>query len=1122
MNHQLQLNLDKILGYDLNIFFPNDIGQIYSLFNKAAMNVATRNLSCDDLRADLNSILSRNILMPHIVTDIQALFDTLCSAVSGIDSNKYFKDPINYNNTEEGKYYTMKQKTCSRKKILAECVFRTEKRNSRLPEYVSGLMCTVNNLQNTMGPEWGYRLYFDDNFLEKNILFKGNFPHPLASSDDSLPEATYGYGMVGGSSSSEQKKPVMGSLIQGMSLKGSNYEYGFEFPLEDLEKWKTIFENIEEGLIFQRLLSQLNAMDNVELFNVKLKPDYLKVNNFPVGLFGTNYRFHASLDKTKDLVYMKDVDFGMTKDLANMWKVFEQSNKSITYYFFPWYKPPTHCLVQYPFSVIAYFWGIKPKKVNPHYTLDSIIEYFIKFNDQNPETFFIRNPSTNFKEKGSYGSDEIILTDYIFSGFKVSDTLPFAQKYDFNTILLFFIIMESVYINGNDSNKKQALEKIINDRLRVIKNTVDNSPQLKKILVDDKKWDFNNSKNFIFGTNENVFSCLLPLFNEIPNIKYTALYYKAYNKVLYNMVQNTDNCHMNFKDTFYSLLVKFIKEDPKSNGMTDEEINDVIFEHTLTNHSGWTYKGWYTVYNNPKYIFNKYYMLKNYLPGFEAKYSNAGMWEFIEHVINECRYQGLLDDTLIEQIDIYFNNDKYPKPTFFQPLWGPGREMIKDFDKCIPVNAPLRGGSSSYGNYGIDSSRTYGIYGYNTYSKFDYMKGDGATIVPLNLTSPRYNVYKDNMKAILTSNTIISKNIAETYGKNIKTNKLPKKASVKFDVETLYNSSIYQSKPTDGEVMQFIKTSTFKPYFHAVLWKLMGHIINVSGDLGNDIHMFDSGNSLAYLERGVGEFPWDDDIDVGFKTDSNYNSFKELLRKLYNSGLVITLYAKENNVNYDNFASGKRWSDYIIHKQINSLSDIDMITPTNIWFLKVSITPKTWMNIKEKLGIPEFKLFFGSSPYEAIPWVDIIPHIPNGDGTYSVKYPRELDINTPLKINNYKERVNGIVITIPDNLQEAILKYKPLDKYHKQDKIYNHINSKSKMLYYNETNDKNAPESRMLQKEVHDYIINHSTNVIKIMDVLSNDDFKTNNVQSGGDEYYKQKYLKYKQKYIELKSKISK
>jgi hypothetical protein len=586
------------------------------------------------------------------------------------------------------------------------------------------------------------------------------------------------------------------------------------------------------------------------------------------------------------------------------------------------------------------------------------------------------------------------------------------------------------------------------------------------------------------------------------------------------MVQNTDNCHMNFKDTFYSLLVKFIKEDPESSGMSDEQINEAIFEHTLTNHSGWTYKGWYTVHNNPAYVFNKYYMLKNYLPGFEAKYSSAGMWQFIEHVINESKNQGLLDSSIMEQIDIYFNNDKYPKPTFFQPLWGPGREMIKDFDKCIPVNAPLKGGSSSYGNYGIDSSRTYGIYGYDTYSKFHYMNGDGSTLVPLNLTSPRYNVYKDNMKAILMNNPIISKDIAGTYGKNIKV--MSKQSPVKVNVETLYDSSIYQQTSTDGEVMQFIKNATFKPYFHAVLWKLMGYIIEAAGDLGKDIHMFDSGNSLAFLERGVGEFPWDDDIDVGFKTDLNYNSFKELLKRLFNTGLVITLYGKEDSVNYDNFESGKKWSNYIIQKQIKSLSDIDMITPTNIWFLKVSITPETWMSIKQKLGIPEFKLFFGSSSYEAIPWVDIQAHIPNSDGIYSVKYPREFGNLTPLEITNKTETINGVNITVPNNLQKAILKYKPIDRYLKQDKIYNHINGASKMLYYNESNMKESPESPIIQRDVQRFVEGHHKNVMSIMNVLSNDDFKTSNVQSGGDEYYKQKYLKYKQKYLELKSIIQK
>jgi len=44
-------------------------------------------------------------------------------------------------------------------------------RNDRLPEYLSGILCTVNNLHSVMGSnEWGYRIYFDVNVLKKICL----------------------------------------------------------------------------------------------------------------------------------------------------------------------------------------------------------------------------------------------------------------------------------------------------------------------------------------------------------------------------------------------------------------------------------------------------------------------------------------------------------------------------------------------------------------------------------------------------------------------------------------------------------------------------------------------------------------------------------------------------------------------------------------------------------------------------------------------------------------------------------------------------------------------------------------------------------------------------------------
>jgi len=84
---------------------------------------------------------------------------------NNINIDVKYIDNTKYDDIEVGEYYKIYKKTSKYKNIIAETIFRTFERNDRLPEYLSGILCTINNFKSIMGEEWGYRIYFDKNIL---------------------------------------------------------------------------------------------------------------------------------------------------------------------------------------------------------------------------------------------------------------------------------------------------------------------------------------------------------------------------------------------------------------------------------------------------------------------------------------------------------------------------------------------------------------------------------------------------------------------------------------------------------------------------------------------------------------------------------------------------------------------------------------------------------------------------------------------------------------------------------------------------------------------------------------------------------------------------------------------
>uniref|UniRef100_A0A6C0ACI6 Uncharacterized protein n=1 Tax=viral metagenome TaxID=1070528 RepID=A0A6C0ACI6_9ZZZZ len=1054
----IQDKLDHLLDPQRNIIFPGDDAEFRGIITKVddlnRDNSMTKEES-NNLTNKLNELLNRNIFMPPDDEELKKLFNDILGNRLNTDIlrkqpikpipqqsesqyelhqlDPFFPDPINYNDKEEGVHYIIKKKRNNKKKIVSGSLFRTFKRNNRLPEYLSGLLCTINNIQNIMGGEWGYRLYFDDQFLKRDQVFK---------------------------------KPIG---------EESSYSYKGEFNDQDINKWMTLFEGRDEGEIFNIFLSQLNNLDYVELFNVKLKTESLKDDNgYPVGLIGTNYRFHASLDQTKDLVYMIDADISLSHEHAKMWKSFENSSKSITYLFIPNYKPPTHALTQYPFSIIAYFWGIKPSKYRVHYSFDDIFTYFLEFND-NETNFLDRTKSSSLKQKGSYGSDEIILTDLIFGGFKNKDLQPLAIKFDFNPLLLFY----SMYVSLMDSDKKENFNKILSDSFIEFQSKIKDEKNIR--------WNVKDLQKFLFGEGDNKFCCLLPLFNSIPNKKSTKYFYMSYISTLYDMVESKVDTEYNFRDSYYLTLIKYMKKY-SDNKMTNEQLNKVLFNHVFSQMDGWSpSQSRIILPNNTDYLFNRYYN-SHPVYGIEGR-AMQEVWGFIISVINKSI--NLCDDNIKKIHLTFFDEYAYPRNFFFEPYWGFATN--KDFEKCV-ANKALNliggyGGYSGYGSVGTNPSINCESPEYN---------------VKIKQMEEVYYIYKNKLQSILMNNNVESKDFASLIPKEEL--KEEEANGIKLDPELQLTNTILlqllneiELKEEEYSLLSKIYGATLDPRFHSTTWKLLECIINIDGK--NNFFMMDSGNSLSLKEYGEPSYPWDDDIDIGYADDENYTELKDLMRKCLDSNLVVGVYKKLR----ENIGDGK-WhtSDNMRTIILKDKSEVDNFNPENIWFIKVSLKRGNYEKIKKKIGLTK-NYSFGDSVYSAEPWIDIMPYIKT-DGKLVNKNPEPLKLRTQFVLENDKFKINDIELTIPTNIIDALNKYKPESAYTKKTVIYSHINKDSFGAEYT------SDEMRLFMIE---YIKRHGLALKDMMKRISCDDFTQS--MSGGSVNFYNKYKKYKAKYFELK-----
>uniref|UniRef100_A0A6C0DA02 Uncharacterized protein n=1 Tax=viral metagenome TaxID=1070528 RepID=A0A6C0DA02_9ZZZZ len=341
--------------------------------------------------------------------------------------------------------------------------------------------------------------------------------------------------------------------------------------------------------------------------------------------------------------------------------------------------------------------------------------------------------------------------------------------------------------------------------------------------------------------------------------------------------------------------------------------------------------------------------------------------------------------------------------------------------------------------------------------------------------------------------------------------------------------SKYKINDKDIPTLQFIYDSTFSPIYQALSWKLLECIMEKTGT--QDKFIFnDSGNVLAFYEYGVPQYPFDDDIDIGFITDKDYNDYRKFMKDCINNGFDIFVFEKITpDVKY--ISGNSRWykPENALRIDLTSINQVDKYNPDNIWFIKVKMSYPKFIETSNKLGLSRFKLNEGESNVEAIPWVDVFPWFKEDSSSteYKIQFadwhnfnPLSVALTTP-PINAY-----GLQIKHPDNLLTLVKnKYNKGPEEKKNDRNWNQYKTGGRI--YNHTFNKTGPyklEYKDIINFVDDYVNQHNIEIKRIMDSLNCNDmagevFKQPKLDLKGGTY-KEKYLKYKAKYMALRKNI--
>jgi len=196
-----------------------------------------------------------------------------------------------------------------------------------------------------------------------------------------------------------------------------------------------------------------------------------------------------------------------------------------------------------------------------------------------------------------------------------------------------------------------------------------------------------------------------------------------------------------------------------------------------------------------------------------------------------------------------------------------------------------------------------------------------------------------------------------------------------------------------------------------------------------------SGNALGLIKYGA-HLPWDDDLDLGFKTDHNMKSYLSFLEWALTMGYVVNFFLRDsNNVKSDSnewYQEKKLYSLVLEHctAQVQStvcnsmtpseLEDVIATRPGDFFFANITFNEKVWQNLLEKVG---GKSYFWEGKYLVTPWIDFFPYYQDENGRLQSRFQPYPKSQPSLSATWKKNSVYSLVIYTPLDLIPQTTKF---------------------------------------------------------------------------------------------------
>ena len=198
-------------------------------------------------------------------------------------------------------------------------------------------------------------------------------------------------------------------------------------------------------------------------------------------------------------------------------------------------------------------------------------------------------------------------------------------------------------------------------------------------------------------------------------------------------------------------------------------------------------------------------------------------------------------------------------------------------------------------------------------------------------------------------------------------------------MENLIEDNIDTSE-INNDVTISILDACYNPIYIATVWKLYKYLHETS-KYSDNLFWITSGNSAGFFKYG-GHIPWDDDIDIGFKINNNFDTYIAFLMECIKCNLIVNLHLKKDINSTANWYDNSTVVNLVLDSRPNpswnfiketEFRNLIKENPSKLYFANVTITEFVWKKMINKMGF-ENAYMWNNKTY-ATPWIDIIPHI---------------------------------------------------------------------------------------------------------------------------------------------------